>query len=381
MQELVELSGLIAAIYDAAIDPAAWSAALGKANAFVRGAGAGIYAKDAVNKTGNLYFDDGAIARRYIHLYFEKYVKFDPSTTQHYFAGVDEPISTKDFIDYDEFVQTRFYKEWARPQGLVDHVSSVLERSSTSVALFGVFRNERQGLVDDEMRKRMRLIAPHVRRAVLISRLIDLKTAQATAWADTLDGIRAGVVLVDTAARIVQANGVGHALLTAGDVVHAREGRLSVTDVEAERAIRGAIAASAAGDASLGIGGISVSLRAPRQLPFVAHVLPLTSGSRRAAGAAHAAVAAIFIREAAFEMPSPPEVIAKTYGLTPMELRILIAIVDVGGVPAVAESLGMGATTVKTHLGRLFGKTGTRRQAELVKLVAGFASPLGSNSS
>jgi DNA-binding CsgD family transcriptional regulator len=110
-------------------------------------------------------------------------------------------------------------------------------------------------------------------------------------------------------------------------------------------------------------------------------VLPLTSGSRRAAGAAHAAVAAIFIREAAFEMPSPPEVIAKTYGLTPMELRILIAIVDVGGVPAVAESLGMGATTVKTHLGRLFGKTGTRRQAELVKLVAGFASPLGSNSS
>ncbi len=155
--------------------------------------------------------------RRYVELYFEKYVKLDPSTTQHYFAEIDEPISTKDFIDYDEFVQTRFYKEWARPQRLVDHVTSVLEKSSTSVALFGVFRNESQGLVDDEMRRRMRLVAPHVRRAVLISRLIDLKTAEAAAWADTLDGIRAGVILVDAAGRIVQSNGAGHALLTAGD--------------------------------------------------------------------------------------------------------------------------------------------------------------------
>jgi DNA-binding CsgD family transcriptional regulator len=104
--------------------------------------------------------------------------------------------------------------------------------------------------------------------------------------------------------------------------------------------------------------------------------LPLTSGNRRAAGATYAAVAAIFIHALAFDIPSPPEVIARTYHLTPMELRILIAIVEVGGVPAVAAALGMGATTVKTHLRHLYAKTGCRRQADLVKLVAGFASPL-----
>lgn len=72
--------------------------------------------------------------------------------------------------------------------------------------------------------------------------------------------------------------------------------------------------------------------------------------------------------------------IAKTYHLTPMELRVLIAIVEVGGVPAVADALGMGATTVKTHLGRLYAKTGCSRQADLVKLVAGFSSPVGTSS-
>ncbi|MGC1348698.1 MAG: LuxR C-terminal-related transcriptional regulator [Xanthobacteraceae bacterium] len=55
---------------------------------------------------------------------------------------------------------------------------------------------------------------------------------------------------------------------------------------------------------------------------------------------------------------------------------MLLAIVEVGGVPAVAEVLGIAVTTVKTHLGRIYEKTGTNRQADLVKLVAGYFSPL-----
>jgi DNA-binding CsgD family transcriptional regulator len=53
-----------------------------------------------------------------------------------------------------------------------------------------------------------------------------------------------------------------------------------------------------------------------------------------------------------------------------------LAIVEVGGVPEVADALGIADTTVKTHLGRLYEKTGAGRHADLVKLVAGFASPL-----
>jgi DNA-binding CsgD family transcriptional regulator len=55
---------------------------------------------------------------------------------------------------------------------------------------------------------------------------------------------------------------------------------------------------------------------------------------------------------------------------------VLLAIVEVGGVPEVAEELGIGEATVKTHLHRLFAKTETARQADLVKLVAAFTSPL-----
>jgi len=54
----------------------------------------------------------------------------------------------------------------------------------------------------------------------------------------------------------------------------------------------------------------------------------------------------------------------------------MLAIVDVGGAPEVAEALGVAASTVRTHLGRVYAKTGVARQADLVKLVAGFSSSL-----
>jgi DNA-binding CsgD family transcriptional regulator len=102
----------------------------------------------------------------------------------------------------------------------------------------------------------------------------------------------------------------------------------------------------------------------------------LTSGARRLAGIAYTAAAALFIRKAALTMPSRSEVIGQMFKLTPTELRVLLAIVEVGGVPEVAAALGVAETTVRTHVSRLFEKTGATRQADLVKLVAGYAAPM-----
>ncbi len=40
------------------------------------------------------------------------------------------------------------------------------------------------------------------------------------------------------------------------------------------------------------------------------------------------------------------------------------------------DALGVAETTVKFHLRNLFEKTDTHRQADLVRLVAGFCNPL-----
>ena len=366
---------LIGEIYDAALDASLWGEVVGKAGHFVGGPAAAIFSKSPIAGTGNVYYESG-IDPYYRDLYFERYVKLDPATTGHYFADIGQPIATADLMPYDEFLETQFYKEWAQPQGLVDFVSAVLDKSVTSAALFGVFRHERDGVVDDETRRRMRLIVPHIRRAVLVGRLIDLKSAEAATFADTLDGLSVGICLVDASGRIVHANAACHVILDAGDLFSVTGGRLVARDGEMEQALQQLFAAAGDGDVAIGTQGIALPLSGQDGARYVAHVLPLTSGARRLTGFAYTAVAAVFIRKAALETSSPPEVIARTYRLTPTELRVLLAIVEVGGVPEVAMAPGVAETTVKTHLGRLFVKTGAVRQADLVKIVAGYASPL-----
>ena len=378
MQESEVLATLIGDIYDAALDAALWGSALDKTREFVGGHAAGLYAKNAVSKTCDVAYEDGRIDPHYTRLYMQKYARLDPSTTGQLLAEVGEPISTENLIAYDEFLETRFYKEWMRPQGFVDLASIVLDKTPTAAALFGLVRHERDGLVDDEMRRRLRLIVPHLRRAVLVGRVIDLKTAAASRFADTLDGISAGMFLVAASGSIVHANTSGHALLAAGDVLRAVNGRLVASDPEADQALQEVLAAAANGDPAVGVRGIAQPLAAPHPggEPYVAHIMPLTSGARRRAAKQYAAVALLIAHKVGFRMPSAPEAIAKFYGLTPSELRVLLGIVQVGGVPETAEALGIAESTVKTHLRRLFDKTGSNRQADLVKLMAGFSSPL-----
>ena len=198
------MSVLIGDIYDAALNPALWVDVLGKTRAFIGGCAIALSWKDAVAKRGGSYFDEGNLVPPYRQLYFDRYVKLDPCTTGQFFAEIGEPIATADLIPYEEFVQTRFYKEWVQPQGLVDAAMAALDKSVTNFSFLALFRHQRDGLFDDEARRRMRLVVPHFRRAVLIGKVIDLKRAEAASLADTLDGISAGMFLVNETGRITK---------------------------------------------------------------------------------------------------------------------------------------------------------------------------------
>jgi DNA-binding CsgD family transcriptional regulator len=367
-------STLVSDIYDAAVDPARWSGVLTAIGDFVGGQAGGIVSKDAISRDGTPNHHFG-VDPHFVQLYAATHARFDPLAGLPCFA-VEQVVSVPELVPYDEFRRGRFFHEWMRPQGYVDAASAVLEKSAVSCSLLTVIRSGASGVVDDEMRDRMRRIVPHLRRAVGINRVIAAKAAEAATFADTLDGLCAGMFLVDATGRLVHANACGQAMLGEGAVVRRAGDRLAATAASAALLLGQALAAAADGDGAVGLKGIAVPLVGRDGSCYAAHVLPLTTGARRRAGAAYAAVAAVFVRKAELDAPSPPEAIARHYGLTPTELRVLIAIVQVGGVPETADALGIGEATVRTHLHRLFAKTGAVRQADLVKLVAGFANPL-----
>ncbi|HYS89598.1 MAG TPA: LuxR family transcriptional regulator [Bradyrhizobium sp.] len=362
-----KLPDLIEEIYDAALEPALWNNVVVSINDFVGGQACGIFSKDSSSQSGLTHYYCGADPH-YIRLYSETHARFDPLTT---LPPLGKVVSIPDLVDYDEYRGGRFYQEWLRPQGCVDAANVVLEQSGRDCAVLLTVLSGAH-MIDGEMRRRIAQIVPHVQRALLINRTIDLRDSEAATFAATLDGLSAGIFLVDADCRLVHANAAGHDMLSADDVLASIGGKLVARDVKSNRTLREVFADN--GDA-LDAKGTALALTAHDGERYVMHVLPLTSAARTQIGMTYRAVAALFVRKVALDSPSG-ELVARAFELTPAELRVLLAIVEVGGVPETALALGVAETTVKTHLHRVFSKTDSSRQADLVKLAAAFSSPL-----
>ena len=59
----------------------------------------------------------------------------------------------------------------------------------------------------------------------------------------------------------------------------------------------------------------------------------------------------------------------KTKKAAPAEAEVAVRVLRGHGLPSVAGELRVSLSTVRTHLQRVFQKTGAHRQAELVRLL------------
>jgi DNA-binding CsgD family transcriptional regulator/PAS domain-containing protein len=304
----------------------------------------------------------------YTRLYFEKYLAMNPMFPAATFVDEGVVVADEDIMPRSELNETRFYKEWIQPQGITGGLAVNLEKGVARASLVNI----RTAVpINEEMRSRLGVLVPHLQRAVTIGRLFDQSRTAQQALTQSLNHVEAAVLLVDSDATISFANDAARRMLGDGSLIRQERNKLHAIVSESDRLLRDIFVAAARGDISVGVRGVAVSLTNASQERWFAHVLPLTSGRRSHAGHDHKAVAAVFVRKTAPNTSSPLEGIAKLYKLTASEVRLLDAVLKVNGVKAMAEFLGLSQATVKTHLHNVFRKTGTKRQSELVKLVAG----------
>jgi hypothetical protein len=142
MHDAERFSALIGDIYDAALDPSRWAAVLAQTACLVGGPAAALHFTDVANKAATVAYVYG-MDPRYEKLYLDKYIKFDPVTTGYNFLEIGAPIAAGDLLRYDEFLETRFHREWMRPQGVADCLHAILDKSATSLAMLSISRDER----------------------------------------------------------------------------------------------------------------------------------------------------------------------------------------------------------------------------------------------
>jgi hypothetical protein len=305
-------------LYDATLDAELWPNPLNKPTQFIRGSAGGCFRRTPSTKAG-VFLSCRPRARTY-KLCFEKYVKVDPLLIGQFLASIEEPVAIAISCPVRSCSKTRIHREWAQPQRLGDCVTSVIDKSATSAAMVAFFWHQHDGIADEDMRRRVQLIVSNIHRAV-----IDLKGNKAARYG----GRHLGQHVPD---RSHQRGGPCAARSSLR--VTADWGSMIVTDRDADQVLADIFANSGNGDAAICVKGISVPPIATDSARYVVYVLPLTSGTRRYAGRNYSAVAALF--EAPSGAPSLPKAIAAAF--KPTELRVLLAIVEVGGVPRGRES-------------------------------------------
>jgi DNA-binding CsgD family transcriptional regulator len=207
----------------------------------------------------------------------------------------------------------------------------------------------------------------------MIGDLLDDVRVTAQLFRESLENLAVPIVLTDAAGSILHANVSAERMFAKGSPI-LRQGRT----IQAQNTMMGdallQAIASAASDLSLGAKGIGLPVSAVGQPPAVAYVLPLTDGTARAAF--RPACAAVFVSTTTSASPLPEAVLTTLFELTPAQARVLISAGQGLNPSDTAASLGISENTLKTHLKRIYAKTGTSRQADLVKLVSDIATTL-----
>ncbi len=370
------IADLIGAIYDCALDPALWPETIDAIRQELEFHNAAIEVRALPSTEMTLNISVGIEAP-----WLDKVANYGPDIValwggveriQHY--PLYEPIVNSHVVDRATVVSNRYFIEWVEPQDIADAVAIALARDREMIGSFTMGRHAAAGSIEEAEVSALRIIAPHFRRAISISKLLDLQTIKCGAFAETLDAFAAAVVFVDAGMKAVHANAAARSMLKDEALFSIHNGVLRFIDQEANSRLQAAVKLAIRSEAEIGGRGIGVPARARNGDPAIVHLLPLAKGATRA-GLVPSAAAVLFITPGRHERVAPIDALAALYDLTPAEARVLELVVDARPPIEIGQKLGVAPSTVKTHLQKLFAKTSCNRQADLIRLASSFLGP------
>jgi DNA-binding NarL/FixJ family response regulator len=179
-----------------------------------------------------------------------------------------------------------------------------------------------------------------------------------------LDQLAAAVIVADRDARVVVLNRAGEDLLSCGNAISVRQGRLCAARAFETDKLRALIRAAAVPDKlDPAIGRMLVRSR-DTDLPYVLTVTRLAP-ELSAFDRPLAMVLAIAPRQDALAAAD----LAELFGLSPAESRLAVALTAGKKLHDIAIENGLRITTLRSQLSAILKKVGTDRQVNLVRIL------------
>jgi DNA-binding CsgD family transcriptional regulator len=285
----------------------------------------------------------------------------NPWSQRGWLARNGQLIDTDEFLPREELRKTSLYRNFLAAMNVDRTLCLMLDRrDGERLGLLLIGPGDRDLTM---LRRGLRVLGPHIQRAVRISHRIASAEAEASAARATANRSRYALISLDKDLNILSVN--DHAAhYEATGLIRTTGGRLSFVDPASHlklvtmslRQSRDDLAFQAVDGAGRERPVLGVLIE-PKTIPYIGGAIPgaamiVTIGS----GAGEGPVLGI-------------DRLAQWFGLTPAEARVVGALVEGETPQNYASRTGVSVNAVRFHLKHIFLKTETASQAQLVARV------------
>jgi DNA-binding CsgD family transcriptional regulator len=276
--------------------------------------------------------------------------------------------ASHELLPREQLEQSTFYRDWlaAAPvrAGCLGYVD--VQAGEVCTLAFGRFE-ERPGSAgfEPEAIAAVEQLMPHLQRVCRLHHQLDSLSAVSTAVMNRYERYSVGVLVVDVEGRVVFRNEAAAHHFARADGLREQGGYLDVEEAQESAALMQAIRENLESDPQ------SSTVR-PRLFTVARHdgaPLSVAVSPYRPGGNGGPGYAVLMV----YDPDRPPlqrsAVIQSLYGLSERESDLVCALSAGESLEGFAERSARSLESVRSQLKRIYRKTGTSRQTELVKLV------------
>jgi DNA-binding CsgD family transcriptional regulator/PAS domain-containing protein len=360
----VDLRQLIGLAYEAAENPASWPGFLERYGKVV-----------GADKTFIQFHHFEARFSHLVHSWGVD-VSFKTSYHDHYSKvnvwrniGRSKYVQGRALLDEELYprpllVKSEFYNDYLLPAGGVFSLGAVIAREPGRAMMLTALRGHANHQWNRSESEAVEILLPHLGRAWAIHERLQLLDAAER----VLDTVDVGIVFLTGAGEIIRCNRLAEQMLEAGDGLSVRHARLHAIDTSADAQLRQAIRAAASPRPALACPEAVSVPRSSMQRAYQVMTAPLHNRPSVFAGMRSPAVVALVV-DPDRQRPAATGLLIRMFGLTPREADLASALSAGGSLEQAAGDLGMTYETARSHLRRIFEKTVTSRQTELILLL------------
>jgi DNA-binding CsgD family transcriptional regulator len=373
-------SRLIGDIYDAALNPGLWPRVLEQLATLTESNSAVLTALDRLNPAYTVAFTHNIPAEPF-QVYREArldVIDMELHVPPMLAGGLGSIFcSTQAYGSQEEYIRRagEFYERCLAPSNIYYLKGMLLDHGEFRAATLGVHRPRDWSPMGREQVALMARLASHFRRALQIHRQLTEVRQQNAAFYHMLDGLVAGVLLLDGAGRLRYANPSAETFLRRhhGLAVSA-QGELRAADAAANAALQALLRTAISTGRREGPFRATdnvLGLPAAEGRLLMLTVTPLSEMTGYAEFASDGVAAAVFVTDPAARHTLSRRLLRESFGLAERECDLCEAFLNHATLEGTAQACGLSLASVRTYLKSIYEKTGRHSQAELMRLLAG----------